>query len=56
MTAALVCVHAVELLGRVAAFDGYAALDFGGGICSFRKCMHLWYNISVFDESCRFCG
>lgn len=35
MTAALVCVHAAELLGRVAAFHRHAALDFGGGICSF---------------------
>lgn len=33
ITAAFVCVHAAELLGRVAAFDRYAALDFGGGIC-----------------------
>lgn len=42
MTAALVCVHAAELLGRVAAFDRYAALDFGGGICSFSSnlCMY----------------
>lgn len=34
-TALLVCVHAVEFLGRVVAFDDDAALDFGGGIYSF---------------------
>ena len=62
MTAALVCVHAAELLGRVAAFDRHAALDFGGGICSFSlnlcKCIYCTVtNTSVLHESWGFfCG